>query len=214
MDSLNADWLSCWPAARRAAGNPRLNASTTIIDFTVLAEHRAYLLKVARLELRNEHQAEDCVSDVLTHAYEKRTSFRGDSSLRTWLTSILKNRIIDLLRKQWREQPLEPAPSGEQEFDTLFDSTGHYLDMPSRVPDPADLCQQDGFLAAVQRCVDKLPKRTGQLFVLREVLGSDTKELCKDLGLSTSNVWVQLYRARMMLRTCLEQGGFGRAKAR
>ena len=214
LDSLKPDSLSWPPAARRAAGNPRLNASSTSIEFTVLAEHRSYLLKVARLELRDEHLAEDCVSDVLTHAYEKRASFRGDSSLRTWLTSILKNRIIDLLRKQWREQPLEPAPSGEQEFDNLFDNTGHYLEMPSRVADPADLCQQDGFLAAVQHCVDKLPKRTGQIFVLREVLGSDTKELCKDLGLTTSNVWVQLYRARMMLRTCLEQGGFGRAKAR
>ena len=86
--------------------------------------------------------------------------------------------------------------------------------MPSEVRDPAELCQQDGFLAAVQRCVDKLPKRIGQVFVLREVFGSETKELCRDLGLTTSNVWVQLYRARMMLRTCLEQGGFGRARAR
>ena len=48
-----------------------------------------------------------------------------------------------------------------------------------------------------------------QVFVLREVFGTDTKDLCKDLGLTASNVWVQLYRARMMLRTCLERGGFG-----
>ena len=191
---------------------PNAGAALTTIEFTVLAEHRAYLLKVARLQLRDEHLAEDCVSDALTHAFEKRASFRGDSSLRTWLTTILKNRIVDLLRKQWREQPLEPAPSGEQEFDQLFDNTGHYIEMPSRVPDPAELCQQDGFLAAVQRCVDKLPKRIGQVFVLREVFGSDTQELCKDLGLTSSNVWVQLYRARMMLRTCLEKDGFGRAE--
>jgi RNA polymerase sigma-70 factor (ECF subfamily) len=184
------------------------------IEFTVLAEHRSYLMKVARIELRDEHLAEDCVSDVLTQAYERRASFRGDSSLRTWLTSILKNRVIDLLRKQWREQPFEEAPSGEQEFDNLFDETGHYAQMPSHVRDPAELCQEDGFLAAVQRCVDLLPKRIGQVFVLREVFGSDTKELCKDLGLTTSNVWVQLYRARMMLRTCLEKTGFGNAQPR
>jgi RNA polymerase sigma-70 factor (ECF subfamily) len=181
------------------------------LEFAQLAEHRVYLMRIARLELRDEHLAEDCVSDALTQAYEKRASFRGASSLKTWLTSILKNRIIDLLRKQWREQPLEPEPSGEQDFDKLFDGTGHYIEMPSAVADPADLCQQDGFLAAVQACVEKLPKRIGQVFVLREVLGSDTGELCKDLGITTSNVWVQLYRARMMLRTCLEKGGFGRA---
>lgn len=182
-----------------------------LIEFEVLAQQRVYLMKIARLQLRDEHLAEDCVSDVLTQAYERRAGFRGDSSLRTWLTSILKNRIVDLLRKQWREQPLETGSSSEQEFDNLFDETGHYTQMPSEVRDPADLCQQDGFLSAVQRCVDMLPKRIGQVFVLREVFGSDTKELCKDLGLTTSNVWVQLYRARMMLRTCLEKRGFGNA---
>lgn len=184
------------------------------IQFEALAEHRAYLMKVARLELRDEHLAEDCVSDVLTQAYEHRAKFRGESSLRTWLTSILKNRCIDVLRKQWREQPIEEAPSGEQEFDDLFDDSGHYAEMPSAVRDPAELCQQDRFLVAVQACVDKLPKRIGQVFVLREVFGSDTNELCKDLGLTTSNVWVQLYRARMMLRTCLEKTGFGNAQPR
>jgi RNA polymerase sigma-70 factor (ECF subfamily) len=133
--------------------------------------------------------------------------------LRTWLTAILKNRIIDLLRKQWREQPLEPSPEREGEAENIFDETGHYAEMPSAVRDPAELCQQDGFLAAVQHCIDRLPKRIGQVFVLREVFGSETKELCKDLGLTTSNVWVQLYRARMMLRSCLEKSGFGNAQS-
>jgi len=185
---------------------------SVMIEFEALAEHRSYLMKVARLELRDDHLAEDCVSDVLTQAYEHRAKFRGDSSLRTWLTSILKNRCIDLLRKQWREQPLDPAPSADQEFDNLFDDTGHYAEMPSHVRDPAELCQEDGFLRALQTCVDKLPARIGQVFVLREVFGSDTKDLCKDLGLTASNVWVQLYRARMMLRSCLEKTGFGNAR--
>jgi RNA polymerase sigma-70 factor (ECF subfamily) len=202
---------------RRAAGENRMAstagtaAATRSVEFESLAEHRPYLMKIARLELRDEHLAEDCVADALAQAYEHRARFRGDSSLRTWLTSILKNRMIDLLRKQWREQPIEETASGEQDFDSLFDAGGHYAQMPSEVRDPAELCQQDGFLAAVQRCVDRLPRRIGQVFVLREVLGSDTAELCKDLGMTASNVWVQLYRARMMLRTCLEKTGFGNA---
>lgn len=187
------------------------NESATTIAFEALAEHRSYLMKIARLQLRDEHLSEDCVSDVLTQAYEHRAGFRGGSSLRTWLTAILKNRIVDLLRKQWREQPLEPNPSGENDFDSLFDDSGHYAEMPRDVRDPAELCQQDSFLTAVQRCVDALPKRIGQVFVLREVFGTDTKDLCKDLAMTASNVWVQLYRARMMLRTCLERGGFGNA---
>jgi RNA polymerase sigma-70 factor (ECF subfamily) len=147
--------------------NARTTGETATIEFAALAEQRVYLMRIARMELRDEHAAEDCVSDVLTHAYERRATFRGDSSLRTWLTSILKNRIIDLLRKQWREQPIEEAPSGEQDFDNLFDETGHYAEMPSHVRDPAELCQEERFLSAVQGCVDKLPKRIGQVFVLR-----------------------------------------------
>jgi RNA polymerase sigma-70 factor, ECF subfamily len=183
------------------------------IDFQTLAAHRTYLMKIARLELRDEHQAEDCVSDALTQAYERRAGFRGDSSLRTWLTTILKNRIVDLLRKQWREQPLETESSGQEEFDPLFDDSGHWAQRPSDIPDPAKLCEQGAFLDAVQHCVNRLPRRIGQVFVLREIFGSDTREICKDLGLTTSNVWVQLYRARMMLRLCLEQRGFGHAQA-
>lgn len=194
---------------------PDSDAGPSTIDFTTLAAHRAYLERIAQLELRDRALAEDCVADVLTLAYEKRASFEGRSSLKTWLTAILKNRMVDLLRKQWREQPLEQAgeDGDEDQLDRLFDSTGHYLDKPVDAGDPAELAQQDAFLVAVQRCVDKLPKRIGQLFVLREVFGSDTGELCKDLQITASNVWVQLYRARMMLRTCLEQGGFGRARS-
>lgn len=188
--------------------------SSDSIDFGKLAEHRPYLMKIARLELRDEHLAEDAVSDTLTQAYERRASFAGRASLRTWLTAILKNRIVDLVRKQWREEPLpEAGDGGEQDFDRLFDTSGHYVRQPSDAGNPAELAQQDAFLLAVQHCVDKLPKRIGQLFVLREVFGSDTDELCKDLQITPSNVWVQLYRARMMLRTCLEQVGFGRAAA-
>jgi len=146
-----------------------IDTANPTLDFHTLAEHRSYLMKVARLQLRDEHLAEDCVSDVLTQAFEKRASFRGGSSLRTWLTAILKNRIVDLLRKQWREQPLELPndEGGDDQIDRLFDAGGHYAQMPSEVRDPAELCQQDGFLAAVQRCVDMLPKRVGQVFVLR-----------------------------------------------
>ena len=177
-------------------------------DFAQLAEHRAYLLKIARLELRDEHLAEDMVSDALTQAFERRATFRGDASLRTWLVTILKHRIVDHLRRQWREQPLEPAPASDEDFDPLFDASGHWSQVPSETPVPAQLCEQDAFLGAVRMCVEKLPQRIAQVFVLREVFGSDTKELCRDLGLTTSNVWVQLYRARVMLRMCLEKVGF------
>lgn len=182
-------------------------------DFQQLAGQRAYLLKIARMQLRDEHLAEDMVSDTITQAYERRASFRGDGALRTWLTTILKNRVVDHLRRQWREQPLDAPDDDAEDFAPLFDRGGHWMQAPSQTPDPEQLCAQDAFLAAVRACVDKLPRKIGQVFVLREVLGADTAELCKDLGLTSSNVWVQLYRARVMLRVCLEKGGFAPAGA-
>lgn len=182
-------------------------------EFEQIAQQRGYLLKIARLELRDEELAQDMVSDAIAQACERWASFRGDSSLRTWLTTILKNRIVDHLRRQWREQPLSQDDDGEQVIESLFDRSGHWAQDPSATPDPERLCAQDAFLAAVRACVEKLPPRVAQVFVLREVFGSDTGELCKDLGLSASNVWVQLYRARVMLRVCLEKGGFAPERA-
>lgn len=187
--------------AKATAGTPP--------DLSKLAAQRGYLLRIARLQLRDEHLAEDMVSDTIAQACEHWGSFRGDSALRTWLTSILKNRIVDHLRRSWREQPLEQGSDEDAAFEPMFDRSGHWAQAPSATPDPERLCAQDAFLRAVRACVDKLPPRIAQVFVLREVLGSDTGELCKELGLSASNVWVQLYRARMMLRACLEKGGFG-----
>ena len=68
-----------------------VDAANTEICFETLAGHRTYLMRIARLELRDEHLAEDCVSDVLTQAYERRATFRGDSALRTWLTSHIRS---------------------------------------------------------------------------------------------------------------------------
>jgi len=102
-------------------------------------------MKIARMELRDEHLAEDYVSDALAQAYERRAGFRGDSSLRTWLTTILKNRIIDLLRKQWREQPLESESCSEDEFDPLFDDGGHWVQKPSDIPDPVNYANKARF---------------------------------------------------------------------
>lgn len=176
-------------------------------DFEQLAAQRGYLLKIARLQLRDEYLAEDMVSETIAQAIEHHAAFRGDSSLRTWLTTILKNRIVDHLRKHWREQSLDAASAGD-EPGLRFDRDGHWAEPPSDSPGPEQLCAQDAFLRAVRACVERLPPRIAQVFMLREVFGSDTGELCKDLGLTASNVWVQLYRARMMLRACLENGGF------
>jgi RNA polymerase sigma-70 factor (ECF subfamily) len=167
---------------------------------------RPYLLRYASLQLRNREAAEDAVQDALLAALGAQASFAGRSNLRTWLTGILKHKIVDAMRRAGRERALEPA-DGEariEDFDARFDETGHWRDPPRDWP--AEALEQKEFLLALEKCLGVLPPRTGQAFLMREHLGFGTDEICKELGITSTHCWVLLYRARMALRECLEKG--------
>jgi RNA polymerase sigma-70 factor, ECF subfamily len=171
---------------------------------------RPYLLRYASLQLRNHEAAEDAVQETLVAALAAEKSFAGRSNLRTWLTGILKHKIIDAIRRAGRERPLE-APGDEaspDDLDALFDATGHWREPPQAWPEQA--LEDKQFLQALERCLAALPARTGQVFLMREHLGFDTGEICKELGITPTHCWVLLYRARMALRECLEKGWLGR----
>ena len=61
-------------------------------------------------------------------------------------------------------------------------------------------------------CLEKLPPNTARVFMLREVMELESDEICKELKITATNLWVILYRARMLLRKCLEQNWFARAE--
>jgi RNA polymerase sigma-70 factor, ECF subfamily len=171
---------------------------------------RPYLLRYAAMELRNREAAEDCVQEALLAALSAEASFEARSNLRTWLTGILKHKIVDAIRRQSRERPVEDAEEGLADMDALFDQTGHWVDRPQPWDDPDAALHQKQFLAALEACLAGLPARTAQAFMLREHLGLETAEICKELGLTATNCWVLLYRARMLLRECLEKNWFRR----
>jgi len=93
-----------------------------------------------------------------------------------------------------------------EDLDALFDATGHWREPPADWPEQA--LENKQFLAALEECLRKLPARTGQVFLMREHLGVETTEICKELGLTPTHVWVLLYRARQVLRECLQMNGF------
>ena len=171
---------------------------------------RSYLLRYAAMELRNREAAEDCVQEALLAALSAPASFEGRSNLRTWLTGILKHKIVDAIRRQSRERPLEDAEENLADLDALFNETGHWADRPQPWEDPDSALHQKQFLAALETCLAGLPPRTAQVFMLREHLGLETAEICKELGVTSTNCWVLLYRARMLLRECLEKNWFRR----
>jgi RNA polymerase sigma-70 factor (TIGR02943 family) len=170
---------------------------------------RPQLLRYARSQLRNEAWAEDAVSDTLLAALEKPQGFAGTSALKTWLVGILKHKLIDQLRRHAREATVLDRDDGEDVDTLLFDETGHWRDAPADWGDqPEALCRQRQFLAVLDACVEKLPGVQGRVFMMREWLELDSDEICKELAISATNLWVLLHRARLRLRDCLQLSWF------
>jgi RNA polymerase sigma-70 factor (ECF subfamily) len=180
---------------------------------------RPDLLRFARLQLRDAAAAEDAVQETMLAALVGSQGFETRSSYKTWLIAILRNKIIDIIRKQSREVSLSSLADDEEGDDllaeTLFDPRGHWQASatPGRWADPEASFEQQQFWRVFEACLDHLPQKTARVFMMREFLGFETDEICKETGISTSNCWVVLHRARLGLRTCLETRWFAGARA-
>jgi len=176
-----------------------------------LVAQRDYLMRFARLQLRNEAWAEDAVSETLLAALAKPQAFEGRSQLKTWLVGILKHKIIDSLRVRQREVVLDTG-SEDDSFDPLeymaFKDDGHFAQRPSDWGNPEQDLNSRQFMAVLDACNEKLPPMQARLFLMREWLELSSDEICKELGLTATNLYVQLHRARLRLRECLELNWF------
>lgn len=183
---------------------------------TQLQALRPQLLRFAILQLRDQARAEDAVQDALIAVLEQPERYEGRASLRSYVTGILKFKIIDAIRACNREQAMDDvemratARAEEEAVDGLFLPDGHTRDMPAQWGDPERLFEQQDFFRVLEVCVDKLPPQTARIFMMREWLQFDTGEICTELAITTANVWVVLYRARLRLRECLDLNWFGK----
>ena len=182
-----------------------------------LVVHRDYLLKFARLQLRNEAWAEDAVSETLLAALTHPQSFGNRSQLKTWLVGILKHKVIDTFRHQAREVCLEVdgEEGGQDELEALvFKADGHFANRPSDWGNPEQELNSRQFFAVLEACTEKMPPALGRVFLMREWLELSSEEICEELGLSATNLYVSLHRARLRLRECLELNWFERRGTR
>ena len=169
-----------------------------------------YLFRYAMLRLRDRPAAEDMVQETFLAALKGRGTFSGDSSEATWLVGILKHKIADHFRRQAREAPLEEGDLGEHPDAGHMDGKGHWTTGPAEWGgNPADLYRQGEFLDRFRICLSGLSAKHADAFTLREIEGLGTAEICKVLGVSETNLWVILHRARALLRRCLETRWFG-----
>ncbi len=174
--------------------------------------HRTDLLRYAKLQLRNDAWAEDVVSEVCLAALEKPESFAGRSQIKTWLIGILKFKILDKFRQNVREVAL-PESDDESDSDMLegliFKADGHFATPPTDWGSPEAGLNQKEFFVVMEACMEKLPAQLGRLFLMREWLELSCDEICKELKLTSTNFYVQLHRARLKLRECLDLNWFG-----
>jgi RNA polymerase sigma-70 factor (ECF subfamily) len=134
--------------------------------------------------------------------------------VRTWLIGILKHKILDHHRKASRERTvsLTDEETSIEDFDVLFKEDGHYIDPPSPWADPEQALTQREFFEVLEACMDKLPSTTALVFRMREIMGVEVEDICRELAITSNNCWVLLYRARMSLRLCLEQRWFATSR--
>jgi RNA polymerase sigma-70 factor (ECF subfamily) len=167
------------------------------------------LFRFAMKRLHNVDHAEDVVQETLLAAFQARANYSGRSSEQTWLTGILKHKIVDFIRKQVRETAVDDIAvladiATGSEVEGLFDDRGHWITPPNDWGRPDKTLHNQQFLEAFEACLEQLKPMIARVFTLRELVGQSVEEICNELGITATNCGVILYRARMGLRRCLE----------
>jgi RNA polymerase sigma-70 factor, ECF subfamily len=173
---------------------------------TWLEEHGDYLYGYAFLKVKDKHLAEDMVQETFLAAIAAKNTFSGNSSVRTWLTSILKHKIIDNFRRQGRVSALSDlaGQSDEENLDHLFRNNGSWIEKPEPFPSPDSALQQKQFWKIFLHCLSGLKSGQAEIFLAREIHGMNNEEICKHFSITPSNAWVLMHRARLALIQCLK----------
>lgn len=180
------------------------------LDAGSLADHSRALYALALRKVRNPALAEDLVQETFVTALGGAGArFAGRSSVRTWLIGILKHKVMDAFREH-AKAPVSydecvhgeagDHPAGDE--DGVDHATAHDVRGIDRGPEAAIAHKQ--FLQACQSQLDQLSPTSARAFVLSEVLGHETHEVCERLGITSSNLWTTLHRTRLALRGALE----------
>lgn len=162
------------------------------------------LFAFARQRVNDRELALDLVQETFLSAIKNKESFRGEMSEKNWLYLILKNKIIDQYRKK-KEKTID-LPSEEEDESYFFEKNGHWQSaaMPHELASDAELLTEE-FMKVLQLCKEKLSDVQQSVFNLKFLDDLNAEEICKDLGISSSNYWVIMHRVRLYLRDCLQK---------
>ncbi len=167
-----------------------------------------YLFNYAVARVSNSEIAKDLVQETFFAGLNSAKNYKGDAAERTWLIAILKRKVIDHYRKI-------NSNKGKAEvrinYNSNSDSDGDWLE--EQVADPFsklenDTLENEELGLAIQECITKLPKKQSLVFTMKTIQGISTEDICNELGINPSNLWVMIHRARTALMGCLNQNWY------
>ncbi len=173
-----------------------------------LEKYGDYLFSYALLKVRDTHLAEDLVQETLLAAMMAEKTFSHQSSARTWLTGILKHKIIDHFRGQGRRELAIGDlinQDATDDVDLFFKSNGRWIEKPEVFPSPESALKQKEFWKVFQHCLSGLNTKQAEVFLAKEIHGMSNAEICKDFSITPTNSWVLTHRARLSLSSCLKK---------
>lgn len=167
-----------------------------------------YLFNFAVGRVSDTEVAKDLVSETFLAGLKSAKNYKGDAAERTWLIAILKRKVIDHYRKiNSKKGKAEVRMS----YSSGNDSDGDWME--EQVADPFStlensVMENEELGLAIQGCIAKLPKKQAMVFTMKTIQGISTEDICNELGINPSNLWVMIHRARTALMGCLNQNWF------
>ena len=171
-----------------------------------------YLFNYAIVRVNDREKAEDLVQETFLAGLKAKDNFQGKSSERTWLISILKRKVIDTYRKQYSSKVSSMSEYEQDISDGDFYRTedpfkGHWLEGKGPHSNsllPEGEMEEEELREIISWCIKNLPPNLAAAFAMKMIDEADSDEICKELGITSSNLWVMLHRARLKMRTCVE----------
>ena len=166
-------------------------------------EYGDYLYRYAWSRLRDANSAEEVVQETFVAGVRYQDQFRGKGSERGWLLAILKRKIIDFVRRRARSRQENQFEEHADPTLQLFDENGRWKKgmLPDMSPDRQ--MQASELWQIVRDCLDGLPQSQSDVFVLSVMEDLPSDEICRQLDITPSNLWVRLHRARLGLARCV-----------
>ncbi len=180
-----------------------------------VANYGDYLYAIAFLKVNDREIAKDLVGETFLSALQALSGFRADSSEKTWLATILKNKIIDHYRKkkpQFTELTDYLSQTDQAFYTAFFEPSAISEHHWRKEASPSDdslfteyVIRNEEFNSIMQLCLEKIPNKMKLVFIARFIDDENSEDICKELDVSPSNYWILIHRAKLVMRDCLDK---------